>query len=107
MLEDTTAPKLTDEEIVEIFSLVDPSSIPAEFIYLAKLITPKGQVLYLNGHEYCNFINSYPKGSFVGQVELALNLDRFGQDVQECTELVLNRENSINDHFSFSGGDRS
>ena len=107
MLEDTPVPELTDEEIVEIFSWVDPSNIPAEFIYLAKLVIPTGQVLYLDGHEYRDFVDSHPKGSFVGQVELALNLDRFGQDVREWTELVLNRENSDNDHFSFSGGDRS
>ena len=105
MLVDVKIPDLTDEEIVEIFAVTDPSSIPAEFIYLAKLITPQGQIMYLDGDEYRTFIDAHPVGTFVGNVELALNLDRFGQDVKDQTEKVLRKELSDDDHFSFDSGE--
>lgn len=104
MLADIKIPSLTDEEIVEIFSWTDPANIPAEFIHLAKLTTPQGQVLYLDGYEYRSFVESHPKGSFVGNVELALDLDRFGHDVKHLTEQVLRKELPTHDDFSFDGG---
>lgn len=106
MLEAIVVPELTDEQIAEIFSWTDPSTIPAEFIQLAKLVTPRGQVMYLDGYEYRNFVDTQPTGTFIGNVELALNLDRFGQDVLEHTQLILDKEQSNYDYFSFDGGKR-
>ena len=104
MLVDTNVPELTDEQIVEIFAWVDPATIPAEFIHLAKLVTPAGQILYLDGAEYRHFVDSHPKGSFIGNVELALDLDRFGRNVLEHTQLVLSKEQVNDDYFCFNSG---
>jgi len=102
MLEDITVPELTNEQMADIFSHVDPVSIPPEFIHLAKLVTPKGEVLYLDGYEYREFINAHPKGSYVGNVEIALNLDTFGQDVYERVISILDRNESIFNYFSYN-----
>lgn len=97
-------PELTDDEIIDIFTWTDPSAIPAEFIHLAKLITPLGQILYLDGAEYRAFVDSHPTGTFVGKVELALDLDRFGKDVKAQTEkILLGKGTPVNDYFSFNG----
>lgn len=104
MLVDVNIPTLTDDEIIEIFSWADPAYIPPEFIHLAKLVTPAGQVLYLDGYEYRDFVNSHPKGAFIGNVELALNLDRFSDEVKRQTEEILRKELPRNDNFSFNSG---
>lgn len=102
MVEETSLPELTDDEIVKIFSGADPAYIPAEFIHIAKLVTPQGQVFYMDGHEYRDFVDQHPVGSFVGSVEIALNLDRFGTDVRDQTKKILGKGDA-NGYFDFRG----
>ncbi len=102
---ESKVPDLTDEQIVEIFSWVDLTNIPAEFIYLAKLTTPQGHILYLDGQEYRDYVDSRPQGTYIGDVEIVLNLDRFGEEVKRDTRLAIKEGLAYND--STDSGDES
>lgn len=91
MLADITINELTDEQITEIFSWTDPVNIPAEFIQIARLITPQGFVLYFDGPEYRNYIDTLPKGMYIGNIEIALNIDKFSQDVMSKTRNLIKK----------------
>ncbi|NJO62879.1 MAG: hypothetical protein HC836_33060 [Richelia sp. RM2_1_2] len=104
MLADIVVPHLTDEEIVEIFSWTDPIDIPSEFIYLAKLVTPQGAVIYLDGFEYRRYIDKCPKGTYIGNVEIALNLDLFSQDVLTKTRDLIKAGFNIADTVDINYG---
>lgn len=83
--------ELSDSDLLAIFADVKYETIPVEFIEGVKLINIDGTLSCFTGAEFKAFIQSQIVPLPVGQLELALNIDRFSKDVNGIIQEILDK----------------